>query len=271
VDIDAATRGDSSPVSENKSALPLPRGGSINVDSLSDKVAIVTGASSGIGRAYARALAEAGAKVVLIGRDRDRLESVAQHLSSETLTIAGDVSSAEFDRHAVDATMTHFGRIDVLLSNAGLYLSGDFADADLAAAEELLAVNVFGAISIVREALPHMRAAGTGDIIMTSSVSGYQAIHWEPVYSASKHAIQAFVHAVRRQLVGTGLRIGEIAPGVVLNELWGIDESNDTTPRLTDATGIRSEDVADGVLFMLTRPRHVNIRDLVILPTSQEI
>src|SRR6218665_302908 len=233
-------------------------GNSINVDSLSDKVAIVTGASSGIGRAYVRALVEAGARVALIGRDRDRLESVAQHLSSETLTIAGDVSSAEFDRHAVDATMAHFGRIDVLLSNAGLYLSGDFADADLAAAEELLAVNVFGAISIVREALPHMRAAGTGDIIMTSSVSGHQAI-------------QAFVHTVRRQLVGTGLRIGEIAPGVVLNELWGIDENSDTASRLTDATGIRSEDVADGVLFMLTRPRHVNIRDLVILPTSQEI
>src|SRR6218665_117777 len=246
-------------------------GNSINVDSLSDKVAIVTGASSGIGRAYVRALVEAGARVALIGRDRDRLESVAQHLSSETLTIAGDVSSAEFDRHAVDATMAHFGRIDVLLSNAGLYLSGDFADADLAAAEELLAVNVFGAISIVREALPHMRAAGTGDIIMTSSVSGHQAIHWEPVYSASKHAIQAFVHTVRRQLGGTGLRIGEIAPGVVLNELWGIDENSDTASRLTDATGIRSEDVADGVLFMLPRPRHVNIRDLVILPTSQEI
>jgi ribitol 2-dehydrogenase len=91
------------------------------------------------------------------------------------------------------------------------------------------------------------------------------------VYSATKHAVQAFVHGVRRQLVGTGVRIGEIAPGVVLNELWGFDEAAETAPQLAAATGIRSEDVADAVLYMLSRPRHVNIRDLVILPTSQEI
>jgi len=242
------------------------------VDSLVDKIAVVTGASSGIGRSYARALADAGAKVVLVGRNAERLESVAAGLPTETLTLAGDVASAEFDRDVIAATIERFGRIDILLSNAGLYVPGDFAEADLGAVQELLSVNVFGAMAIVREALPHMLAAGSGDILMTSSVSGHQAIHWEPVYSASKHAIQSFTHGVRRQLVGTGVRLGEIAPGVVLNELWGIDEeADDNTPRLENATGIRSDDVAEAVLFMLTRPRHVNIRDLVILPTSQEI
>ena len=242
------------------------------MDSLVDKIAVVTGASSGIGRSYARALADAGAKVVLVGRNAERLESVAAGLPTETVTLAGDVASAEFDRAVIAATIERFGRIDILLSNAGLYVPGDFAEADLGAVQELLSVNVFGAMAIVREALPHMLAAGTGDILMTSSVSGHQAIHWEPVYSASKHAIQSFTHGVRRQLVGTGVRLGEIAPGVVLNELWGIDEeADDNTPRLENATGIRSDDVADAVLFMLTRPRHVNIRDLVILPTSQEI
>ncbi|TAJ50123.1 MAG: SDR family oxidoreductase [Herbiconiux sp.] len=242
------------------------------VDSLVDKIAVVTGASSGIGRSYARALADADANVVLVGRNAERLESVAAGLPTETLTLAGDVASAEFDHDVIAATIERFGRIDILLSNAGLYVPGDFAEADLGAVRELLSVNVFGAMAIVREALPHMLAAGSGDILMTSSVSGHQAIHWEPVYSASKHAIQSFTHGVRRQLVGTGVRLGEIAPGVVLNELWGIDEeADDSTPRLEDATGIRSDDVAEAVLFMLTRPRHVNIRDLVILPTSQQI
>lgn len=241
------------------------------MDSLTDKIAIVTGASSGIGRSYTRALAAAGARVVLVGRDEARLAAVANSLPTETLVLAGDVSSKEFAQTIAAATIERWGRIDILLSNAGLYLPGDFAEADLDAVETLLSVNVFGAIAVVRAVLPHLLAAGTGDVIVTSSVSGHQAIHWEPVYSASKHAIQAFVHTVRRQLVGTGVRLGEIAPGVVLNELWGIGEADDTAPRLENATGIRSEDVADAVLFMVTRPRHVNIRDLVILPTSQEI
>lgn len=241
------------------------------METVADSVALVTGASSGIGRAYARALADAGASVVLVGRNEDRLRAVADALPGRHLVVAADVavdgSAAEIVRRAVE----HFGRIDILLANAGLYVPGDFADADLSEVRALLDVNVFGAMSIVREALPAMIEAGTGDIIVTSSVSGHQAIHWEPVYSASKHAMQAFTHGVRRQLVGTGVRIGAIAPGVVLNELWGIGESDEIAQRIAAAEGIDSADVAEAVLFMLTRPRHVNIRDLVILPTSQEI
>lgn len=241
------------------------------MDSLKDKVAVVTGASSGIGRSYARALSAAGAKVVLIGRNSERLTAVANELPTEALAISGDIAEAEFSAIIVAQTLETFGGIDILLSNAGLYVPGDFASTDLVAVRDLISVNVFGAIAIVREALPHMIAAGSGDIIMTSSVSGHQAIHWEPVYSASKHAVQSFTHGVRRQLVGTGVRMGEIAPGVVLNELWGIAEDTKTESDIEQAIGITSEDVADAVLYMLTRPRHVNIRDLVILPTSQEI
>jgi ribitol 2-dehydrogenase len=116
-----------------------------------------------------------------------------------------------------------------------------------------------------------MLPAGTGDIIVTSSVAGHQSIYWEPVYSASKHALQAFVHGVRRQLVGTGVRLGAIAPGVVLNELWSVTDTDDIESQVAAGTGMRSEDVADAVLFMLTRPRHVTIRDLVMLPRDQEI
>jgi ribitol 2-dehydrogenase len=158
------------------------------------------------------------------------------------------------------------------MSNAGQYVPGDFVEADLVAVRNMLDVNVYGAIAIVREVLPGMIAAGDGDIVMTSSVSGHQAIFWEPVYSATKHAIQSFTHGVRRQLVGTGVRIGAIAPGVVLNEIWGYgDDDPSLEDKVARAEGILSEEVADAAMFMLSRPRHVNIRDLVILPTSQEI
>lgn len=240
---------------------------------ISGKTAIVTGASSGIGRAYARALAEAGAHVVLVGRNEERLRAVALELPGEHFAVPIDVSTDGAAAEIVQAALEQFGRIDILLANAGLYLPGDFADADLSAVRSLLDVNVFGAMAIVREVLPGMIAAGSGDIIVTSSVSGHQAIHWEPVYSASKHAIQSFTHGVRRQLVGSGVRIGAIAPGVVLNELWGIGENAaaEIAAEIAAARGIDSTDVAEAVLFMLSRPRHVNIRDLVILPTSQEI
>lgn len=241
------------------------------MDSLRNKIAVVTGASSGIGRSYARALSEAGASVVLVGRNVERLSAVAAELPTDSLAIPGDIADLDFSGRIIVETLERFGKVDIVLSNAGLYIPGEFASADLVAVHDLINVNVFGAFAIVREALPHMIAAGTGDVIMTSSVSGHQSIHWEPVYSASKHAVQAFTHGVRRQLVGSGVRIGEISPGVVLNELWGIAENSDTENSIEKAQGITSEDVADAVLYMLTRPRHVNIRDLVILPASQEI
>lgn len=241
------------------------------MEAVAGKVALVTGASSGIGRAYARALAAAGASVVLVGRNAERLHDVAGELAGEHLVVPSDVAADGNAAEIIKRAVERFGHIDIVLANAGLYLPGDFAEADLAAVRALLDVNIFGAMAIVREALPAMIAAGSGDIVVTSSVSGHQAIHWEPVYSASKHAMQAFTHGVRRQLVGTGVRIGEIAPGVVLNELWGIGEADETAAAIASSTGIESADVADAVLFMLSRPRHVNIRDLVILPTSQEI
>jgi ribitol 2-dehydrogenase len=124
----------------------------------------------------------------------------------------------------------------------------------------------------VHAALPHLLKQGTGDIVVTSSVSGHQAISWEPVYTATKHAVQAFVHATRQQIVGSGVRLGAIAPGIVLNELWGVSESDSRIDEQVAAhAGIRSEDVASGLLFMLTQPRHVTIRDLVMLPTAQPI
>lgn len=239
---------------------------------LSGKVAVITGASSGIGRAYAQSLSAVGVRTVLVGRSTDRLSGVAASLQSPAVYLAGDIALAETAEDAVRYALAEFGRLDIVIANAGLYAGGGVEKTPAGLIEQIVSVNVFGVMATVRAAVQHFVEAGAGDIIVTSSVSGHQDIHWEPVYSATKHAVQAFVHTTRRQLVGTGVRIGAVAPGVVLNELWGFSESADNVEaHVGDRTGIRSEDVAEAVLFMLTRPPHVTIRDLVILPTDQEI
>ena len=124
---------------------------------------------------------------------------------------------------------------------------------------------------LVHAALPHLIKSGAGDVLVTSSISGHQAIHWEPVYSASKHAVQAFVHGLRRQLLQNGVRVGAVAPGMVLNELWGVDDPKEIERRAAAGEGLRSEDVAEAIVFMLTRPRNVTVRDLVMLPLRQDL
>jgi ribitol 2-dehydrogenase len=245
-------------------------------ESLQGRVAVVTGASSGIGLAIARALAGQGAALVLGARSQEKLAAVAAELSgagraAAVTAVRTDVTDPADVAALIAAAVERYGRIDILIANAGVYVGGDFAGGDLAASLALVSTNVGGVLSSVHAALEHMVPAGSGDIVITSSVSGHQAIYWEPVYSASKHAVQALMHGVRRQLVGRGVRIGSVAPGVVLNDLWQVTDADAVADGVAGGTGLRSEDVADAVLYMLTRPRHVNIRDLVLLPVNQEI
>ena len=239
---------------------------------LSGKVALVTGASSGIGRAMAQTLAAEGVKLALVGRSAERLQAVAKKISAvESLVLPADLSRpADVERVAADS-LARFGRIDILLANAGLYIPGDVVDGDANAWDELLAVNVNSVFRLIRAVLPQMIERKSGDIIVTSSISGHQAIQWEPVYSASKHAVQSFVHGIRRQVAPHNVRVGAVAPGTVLNELWGYRTPTEIEAKLANHEGLRSEDVAEAVLFMLTRPANVTIRDLVILPQNQDI
>ncbi|MGI8447468.1 MAG: SDR family oxidoreductase [Streptosporangiaceae bacterium] len=240
--------------------------------SLHGQVAIVTGASQGIGLACARALSVAGVDVGLVSRPAGRLREAAASLPVRTAVLPADVGDPATGADAVALALARFGRLDLVLPNAGTYIGGDLVNAAPSAVRQLLDTNVGGVMSLVRAALPHLVAQGSGDVLVTSSVSGYQDIWWEPVYSASKHAVTSFVHSVRRQLAGTGVRVGAIAPGIVLNDLWGFGKDADAVQReIDEGRGITSEDVADAVIFMLTRPRHVTIRDLVMLPSAQEI
>ncbi|MBB5751638.1 SDR family oxidoreductase [Prosthecomicrobium pneumaticum] len=238
---------------------------------LKDRIVLVTGGSSGIGRAAARAVAAEGARVALVGRSAERLATVAEGLPTEALAIAADLTRPGEVERAVAAAEARFGRIDILLPNAGLYIPGDVAEGDPDAWDELLAVNVNSVFRLVRAVLPQMIARRDGHVLVTSSISGHQAIPWEPVYSASKHAIQSFVHGLRRQVAPHGVRVGAIAPGVVLNELWGYRDAAAIDEKVASREGLRSEDVADAMVFMLTRPANVTIRDLVILPQNQDI
>jgi ribitol 2-dehydrogenase len=239
--------------------------------SLQDQVAVVTGASSGIGLAIARELAARGARLVLGARSQAKLDEAVAGLGEAAIAVRTDVTDTGGVEALIEAAIERHGRIDILIANAGVYSGGDFAGADLAGLLGLMDTNVGGVLRTVHAALRHMIPAGSGDIVITSSVSGHQVIAWEPVYSASKHAVHALTHGVRRQLTGTGVRIGSVAPGVVLNDLWQVTDAAAVADGVAAGTGLRSEDVADAVLYMLTRPSHVNIRDLVILPVNQEI
>lgn len=238
---------------------------------LKGKTALVTGASSGIGRATALALAAAGVKVALVARSRERLESVAMKAGNGAVVVPADLTQKGAAEDAVAQAKAALGQIDILFANAGLYIPGDVAEGDPDKWDELLTVNVNAVFRLVRAVLPEMLDREEGEIIVTSSVSGHQAIQWEPIYSASKHAIQSFVHGLRRQVGPKNVRVGAVAPGVVLNELWGYSDPAAIEAKVAAREGLRSEDVADAVLFMLTRPANVTIRDMVILPSNQDI
>lgn len=238
---------------------------------LSGKVVAITGAASGIGLACAQACLAAGARVVLIDRAPDALQTVCTTLGTEAIPLELDVTSAASVAGMVPSILQKAGRLDVFHANAGAYIGGEVVDGDPDAWDRMLNLNVNAAFRTVQAVLPHMVAQKSGDIILTSSVAGLVPVVWEPIYTASKHAVQAFVHTVRRQVAKYGIRVGAIAPGPVHTALL----SDWPKAKLDDAIAsgglIQPQDVAEAVLFMLTRPRTVTIRDLVILPLTTDL
>ncbi len=238
---------------------------------LQDKVVVITGASTGIGAATARLLAPLGSKLVLAARSADKLNALCVELGGDALPVPADVTQAADVARLVERTLERFGRIDVLYANAGVYIDGDFHTGDMDAFARLMDVNINGVLRCAHAVLPHMIAQQSGDVLVSSSIAGFLDIHWEPVYSASKHAIQGFVHTVRRQVLPHGIRVMALAPGFVANELWHISDPVEIARHVEQRSALTSEDVAEAALFMLSRPRHVTVRDLVMLPQSQDL
>ncbi len=238
--------------------------------SLSGKVAIVTGASSGIGEACARMLSEQGCKLTLAARSVDKMQAIAAELPTESLVVRADMTSADDISQMVAITLKRFGRIDIMFANAGIYVPGEFADGNIDELTRMLRINIDAVMRCAHAVIPAMKAQGAGDIVVTSSISGFIDVHWEPIYSCSKNAVQTFVHTVRRQLANDGIRVMSLAPGQVANALWGFHEAEDIERVSSgERTHLTSEDCAEALRFMLTMPRHVTIRDLVILPQNQ--
>lgn len=238
---------------------------------LHEKVVIITGASSGIGEATARMMAPLGCKLTLAARSADKLDALAAELGPAALAIPTDVTLSTDVERMVAHTIERFGRIDALFANAGIYIPGEIAEGNPDDWARMLDINVNGVLRCIHAVLPTMIARGSGDILVTSSISGFIDIPWEPIYSASKHAIQTVVHVLRRQVAASGIRVGAIAPGMVANAIWRVIDPEEVERLVAEGKALRNEDVAAAVIFMLSQPRHVTIRDLVMLPLNQDL
>ena len=238
---------------------------------LSGKVAAITGAASGIGLACARALTGSGVRVVLVDRDEARLHEVCAELGPNAMPLVVNLLDPASVATMVPGILQRAGGLDIFHANAGSYVGGDVHGGDPDAWDRMLNLNINSTFRTIHAVLPHMVERGSGDIIVTSSVAGFIPVVVEPIYTASKHAIQAFVHTLRRQMIKHGIRVGEVAPGPVVTALlsdWPKEKMDDALAR---GSLMQPEEVAEAVLFMLTRPRNVVIRDLVILPQSLDL
>ncbi|MEX3952473.1 SDR family oxidoreductase [Paraburkholderia sp. EG287B] len=240
-------------------------------ESIKGKVAAITGAASGIGFACARALVDEGAKVVLIDRAEDRLAKCCAELGPNALPLAMDLLNPADYAAMLPRILDLAGGLDIFHANAGAYIGGEVANGNPDEWDRMLNLNINAAFRSVHAVLPHMIAQKSGDIIFTSSVAGVVPVVWEPIYTASKFAVQAFTHTVRRQVAKHGVRVGAVLPGPVVTALLDDWPKAKMDEALAQGSLMQPKEVADSVVFMLTRPRSVTIRDLVILPNSVDL
>lgn len=238
---------------------------------LQGKVAAITGAASGIGLECARTLLREGAKVVLVDRAEDRLKALCSEMGPNAFPLVVDLLDGEQLSGILPRILDLAGGLDIFHANAGAYIGGPVAEGDPDAWDRMLNLNINAAFRSVHAVLPHMIAQKSGDILFTSSIAGVVPVIWEPIYTASKFAVQAFVHTVRRQVAQHGVRVGAVLPGPVVTALLDDWPKAKMDEALANGSLMQPKEVADAVLFMLTRPRNVTIRDLVILPNSVDL
>lgn len=235
------------------------------------KVAAITGAASGIGFACAQAMADAGARVVLIDCDSGALAKACAAIGASASPLVLDLLDATQCASLLERTLAISGQLDIFHANAGLYVGGDLINAAPDAIDRMLNLNVNVVMKNVRDVLPHMMARGGGDIIVTSSLAAHFPTPWEPVYASSKWAVNCFVQTVRRQVFKHGIRVGAISPGPVITSLLADWPAEKLQEAKESGSLIEAAEVASVVLFMLTRPRGMTIRDVVMMPTNFDL
>jgi NADP-dependent 3-hydroxy acid dehydrogenase YdfG len=245
--------------------------------SLHGRVALVTGASSGIGEATAETLARVGAKVVVAARRRDRLDGVVQRIGSaggEALAVTADVSDPGAAADLVRQAEDHFGRLDILVNNAGVMYLEPTADADLQRWRHMLELNVLGLIAATQAALPGMRGRRDGHIVNIASTAGRVANPNSAGYSATKFAVVGFSEALRKELVRDRVRVTVVEPGIVETELRDHVAHEGAREAINQFAGsvrqLQSADVANAILFAVSQPEHVCINEILMRPTDQE-
>ncbi|SEC49522.1 SDR family oxidoreductase [Bradyrhizobium erythrophlei] len=238
---------------------------------LEGKVAAVTGAASGIGLASSEAMLAAGARVVMVDRDAAALQTLAGKHADAVIPLVIDLLDPKACAGLLPKILEKAGQLDILHANAGIYVGGDLVDADTGAIDRMLNLNVNVVMKNVHDVLPHMIARGTGDIIVTSSLAAHFPTPWEPVYASSKWAINCFVQTVRRQVFKHGIRVGSISPGPVISALLGDWPAEKLQEAKAAGSLLEASEVAEVVMFMLTRPRGMTIRDVVMLPTNFDL
>jgi NADP-dependent 3-hydroxy acid dehydrogenase YdfG len=248
---------------------------------LTGTVALVTGASSGIGRATARALAAEGAAVALVARRKDRLDALVAEIEQAggtALAVAADITVRADATAAVQAPVERFGRLDILVNNAGLMLLGPVAGADVDEWERMIAVNQRGLLYLTHAALPHLRAAAedvprrVADVVNISSIAGRKAWANYGVYSMTKFGVHGFTESLRQEVAPSHIRVGVLEPGAVKTELGSHNSAevrSDIDAFFAAIEPLEPEDIADGVAYMVTRPRHTAISELWVMPTNQ--
>lgn len=248
-------------------------------DRLDGTVALVTGASSGIGEATAVALAAEGASVAIAARRLDRLEAVAERIGGDVLVLETDVTDGAQAAGMVDRTVAHFGRLDTLVNNAGVMLLGPIVDAPLEEWRRMVDLNLLGLLHTTHAALPHLLSAAdseprrVADVVNVSSVAGRFARAGSGVYNATKFGVGAFSESLRQEVTGRHVRVSLVEPGAVATELIshnrpGVIEGLQAMWGPVEV--LQPEDIAEAIAFTVTRPRRATVNEVLIRPTEQE-
>ncbi|CAN7587001.1 SDR family NAD(P)-dependent oxidoreductase [Phenylobacterium sp. LjRoot219] len=242
---------------------------------LSGKVALVTGASSGIGEGTAVALAAAGAKVVVAARRADRLEGVVRQIEQAggtALALAADVTVEAEAARIVEETVAKLGRIDILINSAGVMQAGGIENCDLDEYRRVFDINLFATLYTCKASVPHMLQQGEGDIVTISSLAGRKGGPQTNAYSASKHAVNSMTDAMRQELGGRNIRICTLMPGATSTEVG--DSISDPNWRkaiqahVSKDGAVLPSEVGETIAYILSLPRRVNISEICIRPTS---